>query len=158
MPSVANTSDWRSIEPFHQKAPQVLRHRGIDREHNDVSAAAALQSRFKMADEILGFLFELDFAVAQYPEYALGHDRKTGKQVIEEQGNHLLDRQKPNWLTGQPNETMDRGRDQGKRLQSLAVTYPFQLQHQAEAAIGDKREWMRGIDGQRGQAPERPRP
>ena len=104
-----------------------------------------------MADEILGFLFELDFAVAQYPEYALGHDRKTGKQVIEEQGNHLLNRQKPNWLTGQPNETMDRSRDQGKRLQSLAVTDPFQLQHQAEAAIGDERERMRGIDGQRRQ-------
>ncbi len=104
-----------------------------------------------MADEILGFFLELDLAVAQHPEHTLRDDRKAGKQVIEKQGDHLLDRQKPNSSAGQADEAMDRGRDQGQRLQALAVADPLELQNQAKAPIGDKREGMRRIDRQRRQ-------
>ena len=36
----------------------------------------------------------------------------------------------------------------GQRLQTLAVTDPFELEDQAEPAVGNKGEWMRGIDRQ----------
>ena len=83
------------IELFHQKAAQIGRHRRIDREQDDMTAPAPLERRLVMAHEILGLLLDLDLAVAQHPEHALRDDGKAGEQMIEEQRDHLLDRQKP---------------------------------------------------------------
>src|SRR5262249_52564919 len=78
------------VEPFHQKTSQFLRHRGIDREQDHMSAAAPLQRGFEMADEILCFLLEFDLAVAQHAEHALSNDCKAGKEMVEKQRNRLL--------------------------------------------------------------------
>ena len=83
------------VEPFHQKPAQILRHCRIDREQDHVTAPTTLQRRFEMADQILGLFLELDLTVAQHPEHSLGDDRKARKQVIQKQGDHLLDRQEP---------------------------------------------------------------
>ena len=96
MPSVANTSVRGGVELFHQKAAQLGRHRRVDREQDDVAAAAPLERGFVMANEIFGLFLDLDLAVAQHAEHALCDDREAGKQMVEEQRDHLLDRQKAN--------------------------------------------------------------
>ncbi len=53
-----------------------------------------LSARLEQADEVFGLFLELDLAVAQHAEDALRDDREAGKQMIEKQRDHLLDRQK----------------------------------------------------------------
>ena len=118
---------------------------------DDVAAPPPLQRGLEQADEVLRLLLDLDLAVAQHAEDALRDDRETGKQPVEEQRDHLLDRQKPDAAAGQPDKAIDRGRDQDQRLQPLAVADPVELQRQTEAAIGDKRKRMRRIERQRRQ-------
>src|SRR5206468_6955215 len=65
--------------------------------------------------------------------------------------NHLLDRQEADTCSGQTNETIDRCRNQDQRLQASAIGYWLKFENQAEAAIGDKRKGMGGIDRKRRQ-------
>ena len=158
MPSVANTSAGAASSFSTQKTAQIGRHRRIDREMDRMAAAAALQRRLVQADQILGFLLDLDLAVAQQAEDALRDDGKTREQMIEKQRDHLLDRQKADAAAGQADESVDRGRDQGQRLQADTVADPFELERQAEAAIGDERERDAPGRARAASAPERPRP
>ena len=57
------------------------RHRRFDLEADHVAAAAALQRRLVRAHQILGFLLDLDVAVAQHAEGALALDLKAGEQL-----------------------------------------------------------------------------
>ena len=118
---------------------------------DDVAAPPPLQRGLEQADEVFRLLLDLDLAVAQHAEDALRDDREAGEQPIEEQRDHLLDRQEPNAGAGQPDETIDRGRDQDQRLQPLAVADPIELQRQTEAAIRDERKRVRRIERQRRQ-------
>ena len=158
MPSVANTSRRRGIELFHQEPAQIGRHRRIDREMDGMAAPASLQRGLEQPDQILGLLLDLDLAVAQQPEDALRDDRETREQMIEEQRDHLLDRQKADAAARQANEAIDRGRDQGQRLQANIVADPLEL-----AAPGRSRDWRQTETDAPGRAPaasgpERPRP
>ena len=58
-----------------------------------MAAPAPLQRGFEQADEVFGLLLDLDLAVAQHAEDALRDDREAGEQMVEEQRDHLLDRQ-----------------------------------------------------------------
>src|SRR5260370_27807767 len=71
--------------------------------------------------------------------------------MIEEERDHLLDRQKADSAARQPNESIDRGWDQGQRLKANIVADPLELERQAEPAIGDKRKWMSRVERQRRQ-------
>ena len=84
----------RGVEMLAQKAPQIGRHPRIDREVDDMAAPAPLQRGLEQADEVFGLLLDLDLAVAQHPKDALRDDREAGKQMVEKQRDHLLDRQK----------------------------------------------------------------
>ena len=104
-----------------------------------------------MADEVLRFLFHLDLAVAEHAEDAQSDDGKAREQMVEEQRDRLFDRQEADSVSRQADKSGDRGWDQGERLQTLSVADPFELQRQAETAIGDKRKGMGRVDSQRGQ-------
>src|SRR5215471_21793356 len=52
------------IEPFHQEAAQISRHRGIDREMDHVATPPSFERRFVKAHQILRLLLDLDLAVA----------------------------------------------------------------------------------------------
>ena len=71
--------------------------------------------------------------------------------MIEEERDHLFDRQEPDLAPRQTNESIDRGWDQGQRLKANIVADPLELERQAESAIGDKRKWMCRVERQRGQ-------
>src|SRR5262249_32777855 len=97
------------IEPFHQETAQIRWHGGIDSEIDNVATPAPLECRFVETDQILGLLFDFDLAVAQYAKDALGNHRETREQVVKEQANHLLNRQKTDPPARQACETIDRG-------------------------------------------------
>jgi hypothetical protein len=139
----------RRIELFHQEAPQVGRHCRIDREEDGMTAPPPFQRRLEESDQILGFLLDLDLTVAQQPEHALRDDGKTREQMIEEECDHLFDRQKPGSAAWQLNESIDRGWDQGQRLKANIVADPLELECQAESTIGDKRKWMSRVERER---------
>src|SRR5215472_4718027 len=117
------------IEPFHQETAQIRRHGGIDSEMDHVATPAPLECRFVETDQILGLLLDFDLTVAQYAKDALGYHRETREQVVEEQTNHLLDRQKTDPPTRQARETIDRGRDQDQCLHTRAVGYSFEFEN-----------------------------
>src|SRR3984893_6759422 len=139
------------VELFHQEASEIGGHRRIDSKMDRVAAPTSFECRLVKTDEILGLLLDLDLAVAQQSEDALRDDRETRKQVIQEQRDHLFDRQEPDPGSGQTNESVDRGRDQGQRLQPNTIADPLELQRQSKAAIGDKRERMSRINRERRQ-------
>src|ERR1700730_12790994 len=82
------------VELLTEEAPQLRRHPGIDPEMDDMAAPPPLQRGLEQANQILRLFLDLDLAVAQYPEDALGDHRKGREQVIEKQRDNLLDRQK----------------------------------------------------------------
>src|SRR5215467_12325956 len=139
------------VELFHQKAPELCRHRCIDSEMDSVPAPTLLQRGLIETHEILGLLLDLDLAVAQQAKDPLRDDRKARKQMVEEQRDHLFDWQEPDSAPRHTNEAVDRGRDQCQCLQANAVADPFELERQTKTAIGDKRERMRWIDRERRQ-------
>jgi hypothetical protein len=55
------------------------------------------------------------------------------------------------FLGGQGHEAGDLLGDRQQRLQLAVVAFPFQLQRQRKAGVGDERERMRRVDGQRRQ-------
>ena len=116
-----------------------------------MTAPPSFQRRLEETDQILGFLFDLDLTVAQQPKNALRHDGKTREQMIEEERDHLFDRQKPDSAARQTDESIDRGWDQGQRLKANIVADPLELERQAEPAIGDKRKWMSRVERERRQ-------
>ena len=77
---------------------------------NGVPAAAAFQRRLVKPDQIFGLLLDLDFAITQKPEHPLCDDRETRKEMVEEQRDHLFDRQKPNPIPRKSDEPADRRR------------------------------------------------
>ena len=63
-----------------------------------MAAPAALQGRLVEADEVFRLLLDLDLAVAQHAEDALRHHRETGEKMVQEEADHLLDRQEADAL------------------------------------------------------------
>src|SRR5262249_54003336 len=51
----------------------------------------------------------------------------------------------------QTDESIDRSRDQGQRLQPYTVVDPLKFQREAKAAVGDKRERMGRVERERRQ-------
>ncbi len=81
-----------------RKFRQVARHARLDAEADDVAAAAALQRRFEEPHQVLGLFLDLDLAVAQDAEHAAPRHREAGKQMVEIQPDHLLERQEADRL------------------------------------------------------------
>ncbi len=56
-----------------------------------MAAAAPLQGRFERAHQVLGFLLDLDLAVAQHAEGALALDLEAGEQLGDEEADDRLE-------------------------------------------------------------------
>ncbi len=75
---------------------KLRRSSGIEALHSmwiTRAAAAALQERFEQAHQIFGFFLDLDVAVAQDAQQARALDRVPGKEPVEIQLEHMLERQ-----------------------------------------------------------------
>jgi hypothetical protein len=87
--------------------------------------------------------------IADHSEHAvLGHI-EAGKQAIEEQRQHLLDRQVALPAPGQAHEALDRRGDRDQALDVLVVPLPPQIEDHAEAEVGDEGERVRRVDRDR---------
>ena len=87
---------------------QPVRHPRVELEPDDVAAPAPLQQRLERAHEILGFLLQLDVAVAQHAERALALDLEAREQLADEQRDHLLELDEAHRSVGLPSPTRSR--------------------------------------------------
>ena len=140
--------------PLHESA-QLRRHGGFELEADHRSAPAALEHRLELAHEILGLFLDLDLGVADDAEGALPLDRIAGKQASDEQPDHLFERDHAGGGRSlgarQTHEAVDLVRHADERVHRLAVARARKLQRNGEAEIGNERERMRRIDGERRQ-------
>ena len=135
------------------EAPQLRRHRGVDFEPDDRTAPAALEHGLELAHQVFGFFLDLDLAVADDAEGALPFDRIAGKQPADEQAGQLLERNHPDGRASigvrQADEAIDLAGNADERIHRPAVARAGKLQRDGEAEIGNERERVRGVDGER---------
>ena len=111
-----------------------------------------LSARLEVADEVLGLLLDLDVAVAEEPE-----ERRRPCIVAREQASEKTQRSAPRARTnrgmvaGQADEARRACRAAAAARAAARRLPRSQLQHHAEAAVGDERERMRRVDRQRRQ-------
>ena len=128
-------------------------HRRIDRELDDVAAAAPLQRASRTGGPDLRPLprsrprCRAGCGTRPAPTTA-----KPGNRWSRNSADHLLERQEadPRCRAGGRSGRSRRG-IRSQRLHAIAVADPLELQRQAEAAIGDERERMRRVDRERRQ-------
>ena len=139
------------LELVEQEVAQLARHVGVERDRDQVAAAAALQRALVEQHEIFGLLVDLDVAVAdQAEEAALGH-AVAGEQARQEDRDQLFERQEADGRARQAHEAVDLRRQRQQRHQRPLVVLALQLEDRREAAVGEEGERMRRIDRERRQ-------
>ena len=128
---------------------QILGHVIVDGETNDLAAPAALERALEHADEILGFLVDFHFRIAQQPETAHRLGLEAREQGFEMQLDRVLDRNETHRVAGQTHEAFDLLRHRDQCLQHAPVGPRDETRHQSEPLVLDERERVRGIDRQR---------
>ena len=121
-----------------------------------MAAPAAFQRAFEREHEILGFLLDLDVAVAQQPEGALALDLEAGEQLVDEETDHRLQADEAQLGrigvgSAEPDEALELPGDGDQAVHGLAVAVALHLDGEDEALVEDEREGMRRIDGDRGE-------
>ncbi len=104
--------------------------------------------------EIFGLFLDFNFRVADGAECALPLHCVAGKKPANMQRSRFLKRNQTKAVIAaawQPDETFDLLRHADERVHRLAVFHARELQRYGEGKIGNERERMRGIDGQRRQ-------
>ena len=72
-----------------------------------VAASAPLDHGLEQSDQILGFLLDLDVAVAQDPEEAAALALEAGEQQVGEAQDQLLEPDEARMVAGQPDEALE---------------------------------------------------
>ena len=67
-PRLTGGDRGRRVEPFLDDLEQRIGHVGLDLEPDDAPAPPALDRGAEVTDQVLGFLLDLDVAVAKHPE------------------------------------------------------------------------------------------
>ena len=133
---------------------QAFRHGRLDLQADHRTAAAALERALEEADQVLGLFLHLDVRVADDAEGALPVDLVTGEEAVDEQGHGLFEADEA-VLAGvvrrQANEALDAAGNAQQRGHVLAVGPARHLQRHRQAKIGDERERVRRVDGERGE-------
>src|SRR5262249_15454091 len=112
------------------------------------------QCSLEQTHQILGFLLELDVAVADDAEAALPLYGVSGEELPDEQAGRILERDQPLPAAvriGQADETVDLHWHADQSVHAAAVADARELQRDAEAEIGNERERMRRVDRERRQ-------
>ncbi len=136
------------------EAAQFRRHRGVELEPDHRAAPALLERGLVQPHQVFGLFLDFNFRVADGAEGALPLDRVAGEQPADEQRGRLLERDQPDAVVGaarQLDEALDLLRHADQRVHRLAVAHARKLQRDREAEIGNERERMRRIDGERRQ-------
>ena len=136
-------------EPLGHQPQQVGRHVCVAGQADHLAAPAPLQGGLEGADQVLGLAVDLHLAVPDDPKQAPRRHLQAGEQGIEIETQHVLQRQPPDRLARQADEARHLHRQRQQRLQAL--TLAAQPQHHGDTAIGEERERLRRIDGQRRQ-------
>ncbi len=138
---------------------QLLRHLGVHAEMDRDAASPALQCRLIRADKVFRFFLELHVGVADQAERALAGDAEAREQPIEEQPDQIVEDDEADRLAGragQPDEALHLAGQRQQRPHVLPVLLAQQQQGHHEAHVGNEREWMRRVDGERRQHREHP--
>ena len=155
MPSTTKTSSPGHFQLLGHEEAQVLRHRRLDLEADHAAAAALLERRLEQAHQILGLFLHLDIGIADHAERALSLHLVAGKQAARVEHDHLLQRDEARGSRfreiRQADEALGPRRQADERIQNLAVALANQLQGDGGAEIGNERERMRRVDGERRQ-------
>ena len=132
---------------------QFGRHRRVHLEPDHRAAAALLQRRLEQAHQIFRLFLDFHFRVADDAEGALPLHRVAGEQPADEQAGRALQRDDAHLVAAarQADEAVDLLRHADERVHRLAVLHARELQRQREAEIGNERERMRRVDGERRQ-------
>ena len=133
-------------ERVADQVAQAGRRRTLDLQADDLATPPPLDRGLVKADQIFGFLLDLDVAVADHPEGTVAEQFVARKQLAEEQPDGVLQADEPRRLAGQADEPRQHRRQHQQRAQDTVVGQPPQLQDQAEALVRDEREGVRGID------------
>ena len=141
----------RDLELVEDEVAQLARHVRVDRDRDQVAAAAALQRALEQQHEIFGLLLDLDVAVADQAEEAALDHLVAGEQARQEDRDQLFQRQEADAAARQAHEAVDLRRQRQQRHQRPLVVLALQLEDRREAAVGDERERVRRVDRQRRQ-------
>src|SRR5262245_57311194 len=143
-----------SQRPLYEST-QFHRHGRFELEADDRSAPSALEDRLELAHQIFGLLLDLDLGIANDAEGALPLDHIAREKAGNEKTDHLFERDHAgggrSLGTWQADEAVDLVRHADERIHRLAVARARELERDGEAEIGNERERMRRIDGERGQ-------
>ena len=135
------------------EAAQFNRHCGIELKPDHRTATTLLERGLVEPHEIFRLFLDFNFRVADGAEGALPLYCVAREKPANMQRSRFLERNQANSLIAawQPDETIDLLRHADERVHRLAVFHARELQRDGEAEIGNERERMRGIDGQRRQ-------
>ena len=132
---------------------QGLRGLCLHLQTNDAAATTTLQRAFKIAHKVFGFFFNFDIAVTQQAKRALPYDVVAREETTKEKTDHIFERDEMDNFAvvavRQTHEALDLRRDRQQRIHRLAIGLTTQLQRQRETEIGDERERMGRINGER---------
>ena len=138
------------MQLVHHGFAQGFWRTGGYRQSYNFTSPAALEGHLKFAHQVFGFFLDLDVAVAQHAKPEMIAQLVAREQPVEMQKQHVFQHQETVFAAWcwQGDEPLDLRGDRQKRLQRHFAFAALQLQGKAVAAVGDKRERMRRVDGQ----------
>ena len=146
------------VERTLHEALQLHRHVGLNIEPDHRAATPTLERGFEQPHQIFRLFEDFQFGVADDPERAHTFDRVAGEQLADEKAGRAFHRNQPHFppvpRLGQPNEPFDAVGHTDQRIHRLAVLGARELQGDGETKVGNERERVRRIDGERGQQGE----
>ena len=131
---------------------QFLRRARLHPEAHDTAPPALLQHHFELADQVFGLFLDLDIAVAHDAEQAAGLFLEAGEQVAQEHADHVFQRNEPHIALGrfrQPDEAAHKGRQRHDPDMAFPAGLRHQVNRNRETEIGNERERVRRVHGQR---------
>ena len=145
---------FRHVEFLHDELPERHRHLRIELDADHRTAPPALQRALEKPHQVLGLLLDLDVAVADQPEGPRAAHDVAGKQPVDEQADHVLQRDEADAGLArirQAEEAVEGHRQAQEPGHRLPPGRAEELQADREAEVGDERERVRRIDRQRRQ-------
>ena len=136
------------------EAPQVRRHGGVEFQANDRTTPAALEHGLEQAHQVFRLFLDFEVGIADHPERPLPFDGVAGEQLGDEQRGDLLQGHQARGAVRRrwnADEAFDLLGHADERVHRFAVAGTHEMQRQREAQIGNERERMGGIDGERRQ-------
>ena len=139
-------------QTVHQQAAQFAGHGPVDNEIDDAAPPALFQGALEVTDQILGFLVDLDLAVANDAEEPELQETEARKQAFEMHAHGLFQWQEPVALArGQADEAVGLLGQADNGVDRLVEPEAVKLENQSEPEIGDERERVGRVDGHRRQ-------